>query len=522
MYRVLIVEDERYAREALVKQIREYDTAGEFNLYQASNGEEGMLIFEKERPELVLTDIRMPRMDGLKLLEGIREKDSKAQVVILSAYSDFEYARSALTYGASDYLLKPIKNEDLSQCLDKFVQKNRSEKKEDLITGRDMVSQFIISSVRHGGHLGFVEVSMFRKFFPSYQFTVVRFPGKRPDEKDFLAVIEKSCGNGLLARLRFLELDAGIWVLVVAPSQEHSFFQRKVRRVMQEEGYLVSMGISRVYQAPVEVGAAYREALETLKYKIYGPDIYYAEKLKGEEMAEYYLSKDKESALREALKDGNERKAKEVIGDIFAELSALLLVKAECLELLYSRLTNLFKQAIGESGLRQGSWGREQAGILRFEDIREMEEFLLKIAGNICRMGRGRDTGGKKKDIVELMADYAREHYDQEVSVKILAEKVLFMNQDYLSHLFAEKKGISFSAYLRRIRMGQARGLLGKGRYSVTEVASMVGYNDTSQFIRFFKQETGMTPKKYQTSLRDTAEWPEREDKGIAVKEKEG
>ncbi len=113
MITILVVEDEKYALDSLLKQIREYDKQESFRVLQASNGKEAYQLYIQYSPELVMTDIRMPGMDGLELLKAIREKDENTQVVILSAYSDFEYAREALTYGASDYLLKPIKAENL-------------------------------------------------------------------------------------------------------------------------------------------------------------------------------------------------------------------------------------------------------------------------------------------------------------------------------------------------------------------------------------------------------------------------
>ena len=85
----------------------------------------------------------------------------------------------------------------------------------------------------------------------------------------------------------------------------------------------------------------------------------------------------------------------------------------------------------------------------------------------------------------------------------MLAEKVFYMNAAYLSHLFTEKTGISYSAYIRRLRVEKAREFLEKDTYSITDIASMVGYNDTSQFIRIFKQEMGMTPKKYRCKKTD-------------------
>lgn len=129
MITILVVEDEKYALDSLLKQIREYDKQESFRVLQASNGKEAYQLYIQYSPELVMTDIRMPRMDGLELLKAIREKDENTQVVILSAYSDFEYAREALTYGASDYLLKPINAVNLGSCLDKFLKRKVTEKK---------------------------------------------------------------------------------------------------------------------------------------------------------------------------------------------------------------------------------------------------------------------------------------------------------------------------------------------------------------------------------------------------------
>lgn len=505
MVKILVVEDELYARESLIKQIREYDTRGQFRIWQASNGEEGEALFKEHRPELVMTDIRMPKMDGLKLLENIREEDTRTQVVIISAYSDFEYARQALIHGASDYLLKPIENEALGQCLDKFMQKNRNEKKEALITGQDIVTQFIANSIRKERYSGFVEESMFRKVYYAYQITTVRFKDKKPERQDFLAEIEGIYGSAFWSQFRFLEMDFDIWTLVTVPDQRNSFFWRKLCKLMSEKGYPVSMGVSEAYTEAGKVRGAFREAREALKYKIYGEGIFFAEKIKKESLPVYYISKAMENAFQEALQNGNEKGLETLIRTLFYEIEELGMVKAECLEMLYSKVTILFYQAIEENLQEEEAIERTHAGILRFSSLDDMERFLLNISRNICRM-KGKPEGGNRKEIVDVLTDYALEYYNQDISLKELAERVLFMNQDYLSHLFAEKKGISFSVFLRQIRMEHARELLERENFSVTEVALMTGYNDTSQFIRFFKQETGMTPKKYRTYVREQRE----------------
>lgn len=515
MFKILIVEDELYARESLIKLIREYDTDRKFIVLQAVNGEEGERIYNAERPELVLTDIRMPKADGLTLLERIRLHDSTTQVVILSAYSDFEYARTALSNGAADYLLKPIEKKAFYACLDKFVQKNRSEKKEALIVGRDIVTQFIGNSIRNPAHEGFVEEKMFSTVFPEYQVTVIRFRDKKPDAPDFLSGIEKMYGNISWEQIRLLNPDFDSWVLVICPAPENFFLQRRMQRLLQEQGCEVRMGVSFVHKEGRNVGNAYQEAWEALKYKIYGESICFADKIINEDLSAYYLGQEAEEMLRQAFQEGNEKKAYACIRSVFEELGRNGMVRADCLELLYTRLVTLFLWAIGEKGQEELSLDRSKAGILRFDSMEEMEQFLCNIGQNICRMGAPglscrsskerpvQDTGQEgRRDIAEVMAEYVRQHYDQEISLRELAEKVLFMNQDYLSHLFAERKGIGFSSYVKQVRMERARELLRHEEYSVTKIAAMTGYNDTSQFIRFFKQETGMTPKKYRTKIR--------------------
>ena len=129
-----------------------------------------------------------------------------------------------------------------------------------------------------------------------------------------------------------------------------------------------------------------------------------------------------------------------------------------------------------------------------------------RIAENICHMQPQRQSDeltNTGMDIVEKMSEYAVNNYNMDITIRNLAENVFFMNQSYISHLFAEKKGISFSAFLRMIRICHAKEFLADARWSVTDVALMSGYNDTSQFIRIFRQETGMTPKKYRIFLKN-------------------
>ena len=124
MLKVLIVDDEDLVRRGIVLGV-DWAARGCVVVGEAANGEEGVAAVERYSPNLIITDVRMPRMDGIEMLKELRRKGCKAHVIILTAYSDFSYARSALQLGADDYLLKPFRDQELIAAIDKVRQKER-------------------------------------------------------------------------------------------------------------------------------------------------------------------------------------------------------------------------------------------------------------------------------------------------------------------------------------------------------------------------------------------------------------
>lgn len=504
--KVLVVEDEFYARKAMIRQIKKYDQDGLFEISEASNGEEGWEFCEKYKPELVLTDIRMPKMDGVQLLQEIRNNELEIKVIILSAYSDFEYARSAIVNGASDYLLKPIDDTALTECLNKFVTQHKIERKEALLSRKDMATQYILNSIQESKYSGFIEKNMFERVFPQYQLGVFLFLHDKPRQEIFLTELEESCGSIMLTKIRFVELKPDMWILLVRPEGDMLFFWRRIRKLLEKEDSQVKIGISNVYGANASVLDAFREAVTAIKSRIYKREsLIFAKEIKQEDFSEYYLEKEIERELEQYLKEGNESKTGTTLDKLFKDIEKVLPIRIECMELLYSQIILIYRRTI-----RMENHDKEldnlSEGFLKFDSVLEIESYLRRIAENICHMQPQRQSDeltNTGMDIVEKMSEYAVNNYNMDITIRNLAENVFFMNQSYISHLFAEKKGISFSAFLRMIRICHAKEFLADARWSVTDVALMSGYNDTSQFIRIFRQETGMTPKKYRIFLKN-------------------
>lgn len=126
MLKVLIVDDEALVRRGIALGV-DWAAMGCVVVGEASNGEEGLAAVERYSPNLIITDVRMPRMDGIEMMNRLREKGCRAHVIVLTAYSDFSYARSALQFGADDYLLKPFRDQELTAAIGKIRQKEREQ-----------------------------------------------------------------------------------------------------------------------------------------------------------------------------------------------------------------------------------------------------------------------------------------------------------------------------------------------------------------------------------------------------------
>ena len=135
MLKVLVVDDESVVRKGIVLGI-DWTSMGCVVVGEASNGEEGIAAAEQYNPNLIITDIRMPRMDGIEMMFELRKRGCRAHVIMLTAYDDFSYARSALQFGASDYLLKPFRNQELIAAVNKVLEREQdmtSMKPQDML-----------------------------------------------------------------------------------------------------------------------------------------------------------------------------------------------------------------------------------------------------------------------------------------------------------------------------------------------------------------------------------------------------
>ncbi|MDQ6417852.1 response regulator [Paenibacillus sp. LHD-117] len=119
MYTVIIVDDEKFVRKGLIKML-DWESSGFQVIDEAEDGEDALILLREKKPDLVLTDIRMPVLDGLELIHAAFEEKMETEFIIISGYNDFRYARQAMRYGVLDYVLKPVDQAEIKQALEKI------------------------------------------------------------------------------------------------------------------------------------------------------------------------------------------------------------------------------------------------------------------------------------------------------------------------------------------------------------------------------------------------------------------
>lgn len=502
MRKILIIEDEVYARQSMKKQIRECLKEEDWVILEAANGRQGLELANEEMPELVFTDIRMPVMDGLEFLKAMKSAGARAKVVIVSAYADFEYAKTAMKFGAEEYLLKPIDEGELRECLGKFEKLKKQGKQQTAYSTEDGLTRFISQNLFSDTPQGdFINENMFRKIFSVYQVLALYFPKEKEPGMEKLFRLIQDNGEEIFTGFRLIQVQKGLYAALMYVDGLSGFRQKNLLRRLNEEGQEAWGGVSLAYEAGSRIKKAYQQALAALECRIFQKErlLYYQETSRKYTQA-YRMDEVHRDLLTMGLEKGNLDKVRGSLRQIFREMREKPSMNSESLELFLTQMTVLFHQAAEKRG---GIWtenGFYKFQLLDFGSLEEIEAAMEKKSEVICRRS-GEEGLGKGEELIQAMKEYARDNCSRDITVKTLAEKVFFMNPAYLSHLFKEKTGESYTAYLKRIRIEKAKSLLAEEGCSITDVGAMTGYNDTSQFIRVFKQEMGVTPKKYRDEI---------------------
>ena len=501
--RIVIVEDEVKIREGMGKMIR--SLTGHLIVGEAADGEEGLEMIRRFGPDLVITDIRMPGMDGLEMVKRLKEENIPAHIVILSGYSEFEYAKKAIHYGVDDYLLKPLSVEDVQEMLEKIEERLYKERelKQDL--GETRLQSLLLGSLEETPE-NLKKLREACQFEENMQYRMmVGYVGNAGG--DYRSLVEEKVRE-LKEKFRDLKIflvyqdDSQIYVCLAGGVEEmrlleleQAFYRRMLFHYQgEQEGPVWAKSpvtlenLGREYRTlrswlPCrlvmdETGWLTREVMEGWKPE---PFIYPAEI--GNRLKNAICQEDGEKIKQEGRAFLEYMKKKpyepEEVRRAFVRIYQLVL------DTLWDLDRNLYEHLKNTSVLQQ----MENAVIRRELELafKDMEEAI---------------TGPKVKRedisnfVIKKAINYIREHYQEGITQEEVSRK-LEITPEYLSTLFNREMGINFSTFLKQFRISHAKRLLKGTDMKIYEVAQAVGYSDPKYFARVFKEEQGLTPADY-------------------------
>ncbi len=503
--KVLIVEDEIYSRQSLIKQVQGFDS--DFEILEAANGKKALELFWSEKPELILSDIEMPFVSGLELLQQVASSKGNSKVVLISGYADFQYAQEALNAGAAGYLLKPVSDETLHDCLRKVLKQSDEEHKiaagMKLLHYSDGLSKYICDGLSSGRLPDdYVHEKMFQRMMTPYRVIVCSFSTKKyPESVEFQSFLQQFLSKNIDLEYRFVMLSRHKWIILSKDYDTVIETFQKMNSYMDQHHWKYTLGVSKPQDSAECLFKAYAQAVTAAEYRLINSRVKlfdYAQ------VRERYPVKVvpfcKTEQLRHYLEQKNAAGAYSLIQEAFQKIGENEQASVSC----YETILHMLAELIQKQGHQQGREMPYAEIALNLEGYDTLEEVLEAVRGVIdfaCSELPGQpepEDGG----IVDKVLDYIHQNYNKDISLKELAENVFYMNHSYLSHLIREKTSKNYSSYLKEIRISHAKDLLGDPGLSITEVANLSGYNDASQFIQVFKKEMGMTPKKYRELLQ--------------------
>lgn len=506
MLKIVVADDEFYARKALIRKINMAQSDAEI----VADFENGCMALQyirdhRGKVDLLFTDVRMPEMDGLELARCISEEELGVETIIVSGYSEFEYAKKAMTFGVNNYLIKPVQEEELSEALERLKKKNiKYEKKVSAQMSQRTVEYLSIGEL--------VSHAEWRKQFLQPVFEKYGFDpaaGEPGAPGCYMAVFQEEHGEQKNERIEqeiehFLQERDGCCfyfrrykeyiVLLFEEINPEQNLLELIKRINAKYDEKMTVGISHKCARANELKRAYQEAVYAINQRLISGWVK-AYTYNSDMRPENHFTNEAETMLRDAIGQKQCAVACSIVSDVLERCGdsySLYITISGIFNLLYRIFcrSTRSEEKDSEHAYMLFSYKSDLYGFRYFSEV---EDYVKKIVVSMCQEQEEKTH----HYIVAELLDYIEKNYQNNISLSELAEHKYFMNSSYLSRLFKNEVGQTFSKYLMEFRLRKAANLLENGLLKINDVAMLAGYNDVSHFIQYFKKIYGCTPEEY-------------------------
>lgn len=531
MYTIIIVDDEEAVRES-IRTVMNWTDHGFELIGSYGNGREAWESLEHRLPDVIITDISMPHMDGLALAAAVADRYRDIAVVIMTGYGEFEYAKQAVKLKVYDYVMKPVSQQEFTSILE-LLKKELDEKRlknEDIfrlqsqlnlslpLLREQFLERMVATEVKRADiHAKFAlfQLSLSGPYYIALTLDVEEFlnpyEAGLSSEAELLRfavynivheIFEQEQG-GIVFRTRDEKLGilcSGERTPLIVAVQKYA--QQTAECIEKYVKIRVSIGIGRPYPNLEELAKSYSEAVSALDYRflvgrnkiISIEDIVHGKGRLQIHHAEW------ERKLIAALKTGSREMFGRLLQDWMNELRASQSSVDRCYIYVQRFLVSIIP-LFEDSGLDVMETGDLLGQVRAYKTLEEVKVWLESL----CMQLFEQVTLKMAQDVDSLMHRselYIIDNYDNEnLTLNDVAQQA-YMSMNYFSGLFKQKKGLSFIEYVTRIRLEKAKELLVETNLKAYEIAAKVGYGDPQYFSVIFKRHHGMTPREYRASVR--------------------
>ena len=549
MLKIFLAEDEVVVRET-IKRMIPWEELGFELVGEAADGEMALPLLIRQQPDLLITDIKMPFMDGLTLARLAKKEIPGLKVVILSGYDDFNYAKQAIGIGVEDYLLKPItKNaliERLSEIRSRYehekTQKEYYEKFQREMQAYEKNSSRDFFEALVGGSMDMMEVykraeklglDIVAEAYNVLIFTMncdEDFSGQRDEYSSWEAESLELLENFFAGHSSAMLFRSNIFSYGVLLKGQRETIEENTRACVDEIRKILSrqdgrrewfLAVGQSVERLSQIQKSYHTASRAFSQRyLYDENILYYDEMEtmehpggqAETEDNAYLQKVDVNALNPAilqkfLSNGLQEEIENFVKDYFyaigqEPMESLVFRNYVILNVRFSVIS--FIKGLGCDTNEMESADTEEVLAESGKNMESAIAYAKKMISQAIEI-RDQNSGNKNRSILKTAVDFIDSHYmDEEISLNTVAN-VANVSSNHFSALFSQNMGQTFIEYLTTLRMNKAKELLRCTGMRSSEIAGEIGYKDAHYFSYLFKKTQGMTPSDYRKAREDKA-----------------
>lgn len=549
MLKIFLAEDEVVVRET-IKRMIPWEELGFELVGEAADGEMALPLLIRQQPDLLITDIKMPFMDGLTLARLAKKEIPGLKVVILSGYDDFNYAKQAIGIGVEDYLLKPItKNaliERLSEIRSRYehekTQKEYYEKFQREMQAYEKNSSRDFFEALVGGSMDMMEVykraeklglDIVAEAYNVLIFTMncdEDFSGQRDEYSSWEAESLELLENFFAGHSSAMLFRSNIFSYGVLLKGQRETIEENTRACVDEIRKILSrqdgrrewfLAVGQSVERLSQIQKSYHTASRAFSQRyLYDENILYYDEMEtmehpggqAETEDNAYLQKVDVNALNPAilqkfLSNGLQEETENFVKDYFyaigqEPMESLVFRNYVILNVRFSVIS--FIRGLGCDTNEMESADTEEVLAESGKNMESAIAYAKKMISQAIEI-RDQNSGNKNRSILKTAVDFIDSHYmEEDISLNTVAN-VANVSSNHFSALFSQNMGQTFIEYLTTLRMNKAKELLRCTGMRSSEIAGEIGYKDAHYFSYLFKKTQGMTPSDYRKAREDKA-----------------